>query len=120
MRKDVLNTAGYKVFDNVDISTNQTSGIVYTPFLDNVGIVIAWTGISPVGVIIVEVSNQKENPNESMEWVALDFGSSVAITGASGNHIINCNQLPFNAVRLRYVRTSGSGNLTATIQVKMV
>lgn len=120
MRKDVLNVKGFKVFDAVDISSNQTSEIVYVPYLDNVGIVVSWSGTSPVGELFVEVSNQQENPNETMTWVALDFGAQISITGNTGSHIINANQLPFNALRVRYARTGGVGSLTATLQVKMV
>jgi hypothetical protein len=120
MRKDVLNPKGFKMFDGVDISGNQTSPIVYVPYLDNVGIVVAWSGTTPVGELVVEVSNQQENPNETITWTALDFGAPITISGNSGDHAISCNNLPFNALRLKYNATSGTGNLTATLQVKMV
>lgn len=121
MRKDVLNPKGFKAFNAVDISTNQTSPIIYIPFLDNLGIVVSWAnGSSLAGEIVVEVANQQENPNESIIWSALDFGTTISISGASGEHLINCQQLPFNAMRLKYLSTSGSGDLTAIVQVKMV
>lgn len=120
MRKDVLNPKGFKVFDSVSMATTQTSPIVYVPYLDNVGIVVSWSGTSPVGEVVVEVSNQQDNPNEAMIWTELDFGAPVAITGNTGDHLISCNNLPFNALRLKYVATSGTGNLNAFLQVKMV
>ena len=120
MRKDVLNPKGFKIFNEVNISTNQTSDIIYVPYLDNIGIVVSWSGTSPVGELKVEVSNQQENPNESMVWSELDFGSSIVISGNTGDHLISITQIPFNAVRLKYVSTSGTGTLTANIEAKMV
>lgn len=120
MRKDVLNPKGFKLFNETDMSVNQTSPIVYVPYLDNVGIVVSWAGTSPVGEVVVEVSNQQENPNESMIWGELDFGSPITITGNTGEHLISCNNVPFNAMRLKYKATSGVGDLTAILQVKMV
>lgn len=119
MRKDVLNPSGYKMFDAVDISTNQTSEIVYIPFLDNPGIIVEWTGTSPVGELVLEVSNQKENPNEAMIWTSL-YSSTIAVTGNTGIHTLTATQLPYNAMRLKYLSTSGTGTLTAILQVKMV
>lgn len=120
MRKDVLNVKGFKIFDATDISTDQTSEIVYVPYLDNVGMIVSWTGTSPVGELKIEVSNQQQNPNEPMIWSQLDFGSAIAISGNSGTHTINMNQLPFNAIRAKYARVSGTGNLDLIAQVKMV
>lgn len=120
MRKDVLNPKGFKIFNQVDISTNQTSDIIYVPYLDNVGIVVSWSGTSPVGELKIEVSNQQENPNEAMVWGELDFGSTINITGNTGDHLISISQIPFNAIRLQYVSASGTGSLTANIEAKMV
>jgi len=120
MRKDVLNPKGFKLFNDISVATNQTSDIVYIPFLDNVGITVHWSGSSIDGELKIEVSNQQENPQEAMSWIELDFGQAIMISGNSGNHLINCNNVPFNALRLRYVATSGSGTLTAILQSKMV
>ena len=120
MRKDVLTPRGFKIFDDVDASGNQTSPIVYVPFLDNVGIIVAWSGSSLDGELSVEVSNQQENPQESMQWAKLDFGGPILIVGDSGDHLINCNNVPFNALRLQYAANSGTGTLSAILQVKMV
>lgn len=119
MRKDVLNPKGFKLFDEVDLTTNQTSNIVYVPYLDNVGIILIFAGTGNVGELFVEVSNQQENPNESMVWTALDFGSQINIAD-TGTHAISIAQIPFNAIRLKYVAASGTGTLTAFIEAKMV
>ena len=121
MRKDVLNPKGFKAFNAVSMATNQTSPIIYIPYLDNLGIVVSWeNGSSLAGEVVVEVANQQENPNESIIWGELDFGTTISISGASGEHLINCAQLPFNAMRIKYISTSGTGDLTAIVQVKMV
>lgn len=123
MRKDVLKPTGFKLLDSVPTATTVTSETVYVPFLDNVGIQIAWSGsIAANGLIFIEVSNQQENPNESIQWSALDFGSSITITDVSGDHLININQCPYNALRVRYVAIDHASDceMTVVIQAKMI
>ena len=91
MRKDVLNPKGYELFNAVDISTNQTSDIVYIPYLDNLGIIVEWSGTAPVGEIDVQVANQQTNPNTSIIWTSL-FSNSIPVTGNTGSHTISGTQ----------------------------
>ena len=71
---------------------------------------ISWTGSSPVGSMSIEFSNDKTN------WIALDFGSTIAISGASGYHLIMVNLITFKYIRAKYNRTSGTGTLNAKLK----
>lgn len=107
----------YKVFSAGDMSGNLTQAAPYTTIdqVDKIGIELEWSGTSPVGEFFVDVAYQFQNTAEFTTWVPLDFGSSIAISGNSGQHIIFINDPPFQKIRLRYVRTSGIGSLTVTI-----
>lgn len=119
-RKNIIEP--FKLFNNVDISTNQTSDSTDIKHLDNVGIVVEWSGSSPSGEFFVECANPDPNilNESSWTWSELDFGSDIVISGNSGSHIINMTQNPFAKLRVKYTSTSGSGNLTATITAKQV
>jgi hypothetical protein len=116
-RKNV--TKPYKLLDAVSMASNQTSTVINTEYWDNVGFLVNWTGASGTGEIFVDVSNDKdESPSN---WVELDFGNPISITGASGSHIININQLPFAKMRLRYSElTTAAGSLTVTLVSKQL
>ncbi len=91
-----------------------TSSITETQYMDNIGIVLNWTGTSPVGVISIEVSN------DQIVWNALDFGQAIPISGNSGSHIIEITQLPFTYLKAVYTKTSGVGTLFASIALRQV
>lgn len=108
----------YKAFNAADMSGNLTQASPYTTIdqVDKVGILVEWAnGSSPVGVFYVDVAYLIPGTTSYTAWQALDFGNPVAISGNSGNHAIVINDPPFQKMRLRYVRTSGSGELTATL-----
>ncbi len=116
----------YQIFDNVDISTNQTSAETSVAFMDYGKIDISWTGTSPVGVINAEFLKITADRNVSGKvdlWEAINFtgaagGTDIPISGASGTHEIQFNKMPSTKVRLKYVSSSGLGNLTAIISAK--
>lgn len=107
----------YKVFDAASMGANISQAAPYTTIdqVDKIGIELEWSGTSPVGEFFVDVAYQYPNTLEFTTWVPLDFGSSISISGNSGQHIITISDPPFQKMRLRYVRTSGNGTLTATL-----
>jgi hypothetical protein len=113
VRKNVVR--GFLMLDQADLSTNQQSIEVNTLNLDKASIYVDWTGTAPVGTLVVEAKN-----SESGDWFPLDFGSAIAVSGASGQHTILLNELPFYAIRLAYTTTSGSGAIDALIVAKTV
>lgn len=118
-RKNVL--LHFKMLDAADISTTQTSPATDIAYLDNAGIVITWSGTSPVGTIDIECANPAPTEHEAdWTWVPLNFGSVISVSGNTGLHTITMNQLPFTKIRLIYTATSGTGTLTAMLSVKQV
>lgn len=109
------NNINHKMFEEIDISTNQTSNRTITQGVDVAMIIVTWTGATPVGEIIVEISNSCETDFTKGDevWEEISFGSTIAISGASGSHQINFTQISFRAIRIKYLATSGTGNLTA-------
>jgi hypothetical protein len=91
---------------------STTSNITTVTNLDNLGLVCSWSGTSPVGAIAIQASN------DSSTWVALDFGSTIAISGNTGSHLINIKNIPYCYVRAVYTKTSGIGTLGLSITAK--
>lgn len=119
-RKNVIDA--HKMLDAVDITTNQTSEPTKTTFLDRASVSVNWTGSDAVGELVFEA--KKQVPGKSTaesNWTALDFGTTINITGASGNHEIIFDALDFTDLRVRYVSTSGTtGTLTAVLTAKQI
>lgn len=111
------NVPAYKVFDTVDISINQTQIAPYTTIdaVDKIGIELDWNGTSPVGAFFVDVAYYYPKTATYSTFVPLDFGASIAISGNTGQHLLVIQDPPFDRIRLRYVKTSGTGTLTATL-----
>lgn len=87
---------------------------------DNIGIVTTWTGTSPVGTLNIQVSNDYNPDNGNGNWVTLDFGSAIAISGNTGSLNITINQLPYTYLRAQYSKVSGTGTLNCSITTKQV
>lgn len=111
------NTHNWAIIDSEDMSADITSDSTDVTNTDNIGIIVSWTGTSPVGELFVQVSNDNGTPTT---WVNLDFGAAINISGNSGSHDISINQLPYSKLRLFYNRTSGSGSLVARLTQKQV
>lgn len=121
-RKSVV--PGFPMINSVENPSNLaatfTSDIVSVKNLDYASIHIDWTGTAPVGVISVEARNGDIRNNGAMDdWYALDMGSTISISGASGDHQLVFNYLPFSDLRLVYTRTSGTGSINAFITSKV-
>jgi len=68
-----------------------------------------WTG-SPVGEIIVEVNL---SPDDENKWYQIDTGQ-IVVNGAGSKEIIL--SLCHERIRLKYVRTSGTGTLNVELR----
>lgn len=116
----------YPIMNNVSIATNQTSDETNVAFMDYGIIDISWTGSSPVGNVNVEICKvqaDKNIANKIDEWEALNFnnavgGENIPISGASGSHRVILNRMPSTKIRVKYIATSGTGNMTVFISGK--
>ena len=78
---------------------------------------IEWIGTSPVGEITVEVASDLGS-GVTTGFKEITFGSLISITGNSGMHSIRFDQVPFNVMRFRYTRTSGTGSMSVYTSAK--
>lgn len=95
-----------------DMATSQTSDVSVIQRMDNVEILVSWTGASPVGTLTVERSH------DQIIWRALDFGTAIPISGNSGHHEIDITQLAAPFIRCVYTAVSGAGTIFADISSK--
>jgi hypothetical protein len=112
-RKNVVKS--YKMIDAGDLSGNITSSTTNVINLDKASVHLNWSGTSPVGVITVEARN-----GEGDSWYELDMGSTMNISGNSGNHQLLFLELPVTDIRIVYTFSSGVGTLDATFTSKVV
>ena len=103
----------FDMFDAVSLGASATSSIVEVSQLDYASIYVSWTGSSTVGDLEVQAAN-----GEDGTYHALDFGSTISISGASGSHNIILSEMPFTHIKLVYTRSSGTGSITATLTAK--
>lgn len=110
------NTHSHKMLDAVSAGSNQTSEPTSVLGMDKASIFVEWSaGTSPVGTITVEARNSPVGT-----WYTLDFISTISVSGPSGSHQIYFTELPFQDIRIKYTRTSGTATLNATIVIKQV
>lgn len=119
-RKDTLNYTPPE-FDNVSVAStvNNFSNPTNVNLMDNIGIILNWSG-APVGTFEIYASNNKMTPKVVGDYTKLDFVSPITIDNTNSHHLISINQLPYVWIALRYASTSGSGNMTAIINNKQV
>ncbi len=104
------------------LSTGFTSPATVVRDLDNCSYQINVSTTDSVGTFAVEVSNDYYvNPSSdgtvtnTGNWTALTLaGGTPSVNLANDTIVINLNQLPFYAIRLRYTSTT-AGTGTATI-----
>jgi hypothetical protein len=119
MRKNVIERK--PVITNGDMSGNITSDAVDLMFLDNVDLIHSWTGTSPVGELVIEVTNNDiNNQNALVEWVQLNFGNTITISANDGEDLIVIRGVPGRFLRAKYLRTSGSGTLQLTLSARQL
>lgn len=101
----------YQLLDGESMGASITSAATNVTYTDVVGYQLKWTG-TPTGTFDVEATVDGTN------WEALTLSPAPQATGAAGGTLINLNQVPYAQVRLKYTRTSGTGNLTAWVMTK--
>jgi hypothetical protein len=112
-RKNVIYS--YKFFDNQVVSSDATSEHSEVSQLDQASIALTWATSTLVAAAEIQVRN-----GEKDSWRALDFGSAISISGASGAHEIILLAMPFTDLRVFLDVTSGSGTVNAVITAKSV
>lgn len=81
--------------------------------VDQICYQVAWTSSNAVGVISVQGSVDKITFNDITFSPALDQPNS-----NNGGYLINLALIPFPYIRIKYTRTSGTGNMTVFLSAK--
>lgn len=123
--------APYQVITNGDMSlTSITSSVTIIQKISMLSYSYSWAGTTPVGTIIVQVSNDYSlnadgTVHNSGTWntLTLNVGgtpaTSIAVSGNTGTGFVDIDQLGAYAIRTVYTKGSGIGTLQAYINGKV-
>ena len=101
-----ISNSAATLYDQAAVSGAVDSAVYSLANEDAAAFAVSWSnGSSPVGDLAVMVSI------DGVIWDSLDLSDTPAITGASGQHIIGLNDVPFNRAKIRWYRSSGSCDL---------
>lgn len=123
-RKNVLLPFKVETAHSLAASFNTSPTII--TFTDNIGYQINATTANAVGTFSVQGSVDyqpatAQSPGVTGNWVDLSLGGGTpTLASANDSIIINLSMLPFNAVRLAYTRTSGTGSADVYVMHKQV
>lgn len=104
----------YQFFDGSPVTVTAESNATVVAQLDYSSVYITWDTSDLVGTVEFLAKN-----GDNSDFYALDFGSAINITGASGSHQIVFSEMPFTDLKMRVNVTGGSsGNVSAVITAK--
>ena len=117
-RKHVV--ASHKMIDSGDMSASFNSTETDVKNLDSASIRVTWDiGGNPVGTLKIQALQKKDTEqSEDADWFDVDFDATVTIDNTETEHQILFEILPFDKIRLRYERSSGTGTMNARITAK--
>lgn len=121
------NTLEYPLALAQSMSANYTTAVTDVRNLDNCSYQISFTTTSSIGSFAVEASNDYDlNEITNVQtsagtWAELPLGGTPTANAANDVIIINLNQLPFKAIRLRYTSsTPGTGVMAIKLVCKQL
>jgi len=125
MRKNVLQ---YQVANDKSLATSFVSDPTIIKFLDNCSYQINITTSDSSGTFAVEASNDysyNQTTNSVINpgtWVAVDLEGGIPYAaGANDSILIDLNQLPFNAIRVKYTSSvAGTGTCDIFLNAKQL
>lgn len=111
------------VITNGDMSGNLISSVSIIDQLVMISYSIVWTGVSPIGDISVQVSDDyTQNPDGSVRvpgtWNTLPLSAPTPVAGNSDHGFIDIDCHAGNAIRLIYTRASGTGTMNVVVMCK--
>lgn len=108
-----------KIFTAATLSgtASNTSVVVETKYLDNIGIQLEWTG-TPNGSFDVQISS--DSTVAPGNWISLPYTPAIAPAGSASNGYIDVNQTSAQWMRVVYTNTSGTGTLNGWLCGKKV
>jgi hypothetical protein len=95
-----------------DMAANITSSGFNVRAMDNIGLQFHYTGTAATGTWSFEASNTSTTGADGTWFVVtLDDPPPAPSASAGADFGVDLNQWPYEWVRLKYTRTSGSGTL---------
>ena len=123
-RKNLILT--YNMLNAIDLDTSANSSATFTTTIDQLSINIVWSGSTGTNTGAIVVQGTNKDP-EAAEFVAADYfdlelsGGAINLTGASGEHIVIFDKIPFRAIRLAYTNsTHAAGTVSAVMSAKTI
>jgi hypothetical protein len=121
-RKNLILT--YNMLNAIDLDTSANSSATITTTIDQLSINIVWSGSTGTNTGAIVVQGTNKDP-EAADFVAADYfdlelsGGAINLTGASGEHIVIFDKIPFRAIRLAYTNsTHAAGTVSAIMSAK--
>ena len=115
----------FQVVTNGNMASTITSEVTVIDNLSAISYDVAWSGTGCTGSIVVQVSDTyKENPAGTAvlvagNWNTLPLNATPTITQDTGNGGIDVQITGFNAIRLVYTPTGGTGTMQVFIACKV-
>lgn len=114
----------YPVILNGNMATTITSKVTVIQNLSLVSYAYSWVGVSPIGTVSVQVSNDYSQyadgtVNNPGTWNTLPLSASTAVSGNTGNGFIDIDANAGFALRTLYTPVSGTGTLQCIIDAKV-
>lgn len=96
----------FNFFDTQTVTATTESTVMSVGQMDYGSIALSWSASDLTATLEVQARNGKDET-----YRALDFGGSIAISGASGSHEIVMNQMPFTDIKLVLTVTGGTSGV---------
>ena len=123
-RKNIIYT--HNMLNAIDLDTSANSSATVTTTVDHMSINIVWSGSTGTNTGSIVVQGTNKDPDAS-DFAAADYfdlelsGGDINLTGASGEHIIIFDKIPFRAIRLAYTNsTHAAGTVSAIMSAKTI
>ena len=101
---------------NQSMGASFNSSAIDTSAIQLASVQIVWSGGgAPVGDFTLQVSNDDVSPSNFSTYP----GSSLSISGNSGDATYNVANLGYKWIRVSYARTSGTATASANLVTKM-
>jgi hypothetical protein len=101
----------FTLFTDQSLAGNVTSNSISTQYVNNIGIHLHWIG-TPEGIFYVDASNN------STDWFDLNIEPVPTAGGIEANWGISIVDLPYAYLRVRYIRSSGTGSASAFVMLR--
>lgn len=113
----------FQVITDGNMSISIASQVTIVQMMTMISYDISWVGSSPIGLIVVQISNTySENADGTVRnagnWTNVPL-TLAAVTGNTGVGFIEVPDNTSYAIRLLYTPTSGTGTMQAFVKGKV-